>query len=83
MKNFKLVISSPQGKIYDGNAIRLSVRGIEGELSIMKGYIPFITIVKEGKCRVETDRKEVQFFFTSGGLLFVAKEVVNLLLLTV
>ena len=46
MKNFKLVISSPEGKIYDGNAVRLSVRGIEGELAVMAGHIPFITIVK-------------------------------------
>ena len=58
MKNFKLVISSPEGKIYDGNTVRLSVRGIEGELAIMAGHIPFVTIVKAGECRIEDEKGE-------------------------
>ena len=78
MKNFKLVISSPEGKIYDGNTVRLSVRGIEGELAIMAGHIPFITIVKAGECRIEDEKGERKNFLTSGGLLSVSKEVVSL-----
>lgn len=78
MKNFKLVISSPEGKIYDGNAERLSVRGTEGELAVMAGHIPFITIIKEGKCKIELENQKRKNFFISGGILSVSKEVVNL-----
>lgn len=80
MKNFKLVISSPEGKIYDGNTVRLSVRGIEGELAIMAGHIPFVTIVKAGECRIEDEKGERTRFNISRGLLSVSKEVVSLLL---
>ena len=80
MKNFKLVISSPEGKIYDGNTVRLSVRGIEGELAIMAGHIQFVTIVKAGECRIEDEKGERTRFNISRGLLSVSKEVVSLLL---
>ena len=80
MKNFKLVISSPEGKIYDGNTVRLSVRGIEGELAIMAGHIPFVTIVKAGECRIEDEKGERTRFNIIRGLLSVSKEVVSLLL---
>ena len=45
MKTFKLIISSPEGNVFDGEATMLSLRGIEGELAVMAGHVPFITVI--------------------------------------
>jgi F-type H+-transporting ATPase subunit epsilon len=79
MNTFELIISSPDGNIFEGDAAKLSVRGIEGELAVMAGHIPFITAVADCDCRIEltdgTDKKG----HTTGGLLNVAKDRVILL----
>ena len=40
MKTFKLKISSPDGDVFNGDAVKLCLRGTEGELAIMAGHIP-------------------------------------------
>lgn len=37
MKNYHLRITTPAGNIFDGDAVRLSVRGVMGDLAIMAG----------------------------------------------
>ena len=51
MNTYKLVVSTPDGSVFDDEATTLVVRGTEGELAVMAGHIPFITAVKPGKCR--------------------------------
>ena len=79
MNTFGLIISSPDGNIFEGEAIKLSVRGIEGELAVMAGHIPFITAVKECDCRIELADGTEKTGHTAGGLLNVAKDSVILL----
>ena len=45
MKTFRLVVSSPDGNKFDGEAIKFDVRAAEGELAVMAGHIPFMTSV--------------------------------------
>ena len=52
MKKFHLQIAAPDGLRYDGDAVQISVRGIEGELAVLAGHIPFVTALKAGECRV-------------------------------
>ena len=52
MKTFKLQIAAPDGLIYDGEAVQLSVRGIAGDLAVMAGHIPFVTALADGDSRV-------------------------------
>lgn len=81
MKNFHLQIAAPDGLRYDGDAVQISVRGIEGELAVLAGHIPFVTALKAGECRVyigesgETIRR-AQY---SGGMLTVADGVVRMI----
>ena len=49
MTSYHLNIASPEGSIYNGPAVQLSVRGIEGDLAILAGHIPFLTVLKEGE----------------------------------
>ena len=78
MTTFPLVVSTPSGNAFSGEAIMLSVRGVEGELAIMANHVPFVTAIKPGICKIElTD--SVMLGKTDGGILTVAKDKVTLL----
>lgn len=79
MNTFRLIISSPDGNLYDGEVVSLSVRGTEGELAVMAGHIPFITSVKPCDCRVELEDGSEKTGHTEGGLLSVSAEATTLL----
>ena len=71
MKTFKLTISSPNGDIFSGEVYKLDVRGVEGELAIMAGHIPFVTAVKSAPCAVWLDEETRKEAYSEGGLLTV------------
>ena len=79
MKTFLLRISSPEGDLFHGEAIKLVVRGVEGELAVLAGHIPFVTPVKSGTCKLELPDGEERLGTTDGGLLTVSGEQVVLL----
>ena len=61
MKTFPLIISSPDGDLFRGDAEMLILRGTEGDLAVMAGHVSFVTAVVRGKCAIvvsETERKE-------------------------
>ena len=79
MNTFPLIISSPDGDLFRGEAEMLILRGTEGDLAVMAGHVPFVTAVVPGQCVVITDggeRKEGQI---ADGLLTVAREQVTVL----
>ncbi len=77
MKAFRLVISSPDGDIYSGECVKLDVRGVEGELSVMAGHTPFVTAVVKCTCAVWPDEDTRKEATTEGGLLTVGKDQVT------
>ncbi|MDD5981961.1 MAG: hypothetical protein PUC27_07440 [Clostridium sp.] len=80
MKEFNLRISTPEGDVFNGSAIFLSLRGAEGDLAVMAGHVPFITTVKAGNCKVETPNEADSFSGTvPGGLLIVDHDQVTLI----
>ena len=79
MSTFKLNISSPDGKIFQGSVAGIVVRGVEGELAVLAGHVPFITAVKAGKCDLRLEDGTLKQGRTEGGLLTVAKEEVTFL----
>ncbi len=79
MNTFKLQIAAPDGMRYDGEAVQISVRGIEGELAVLAGHIPFVTALKSGECRVYTEDSTIRRATCSGGMLMVSKDCVRLL----
>ncbi len=78
MKKFHLIIVTPCGKEFDGEAEQLSVMGECGSLSVMANHIPFITNVKAGDCRIYTE-SGVFHCKTCDGLLSVTEESVRLI----
>ena len=79
MNTFKLVISSPDGNLFEGEVLRLILRGADGDLAIMAGHIPFMTTVKEGKCKLLLENDEEKTGYILSGLLTVSKDCVTLL----
>ena len=77
MNTFKLQIAAPDGMRYDGDAVQISVRGIEGDLAILAGHIPFVTALKSGECRVYTEDNTIRRATCSGGMLMVSKDCVR------
>ena len=50
MKAFALKISTPEGDVFSGEVLSVSVRGAEGDLAVMAGHIPFVSPIKPCDC---------------------------------
>jgi F-type H+-transporting ATPase subunit epsilon len=79
MNTFLLKVSSPDGNRFEGEAVRLSLRGTEGDLAVLAGHIPFITSVKPGNCTIELPDGTEKVGRVDGGILTVSETVVTLL----
>jgi F-type H+-transporting ATPase subunit epsilon len=81
MNTFHLIIASPDGNLFDGQAYMLSVRGSEGELAILAGHVPFVTTVTPCKVKIELpdEDEDDRIGHIDGGLLSVSREAVTLL----
>ena len=79
MRTFQLNISSPDGKLYSGETVMMTLRGIEGDLAVMAGHVPFITSVKPCDVKLLLPDGTEKVGHSDGGLLTVAPEGVTLL----
>lgn len=79
MNTYRLIISTPDGSVFDDNAEVLVVRGTEGELAVMSGHIPFITAVKPGECKIVLSETEEKIAAIGGGILTVQGDKTTLL----
>ncbi len=79
MNTFTLIIASPDGELYRGEAEKLIVRGSEGDLAVMAGHVPFITAVRRGRCTLETGDGQRRTGLIEAGLLTVDREKTTVL----
>ena len=79
MKEFKFVISTPDGNLYEANIVKISLRATEGDLAVMAGHTPLVTSVKPCKCKMELEDGTEKVFEVERGLLSVSPEVVTLM----
>lgn len=79
MNTYKLIISTPDGSVFDNEAISLVVRGTEGELAVMAGHIPFITAVKPCECKIMLADESEKNASIGGGILTVQNDKTTLL----
>lgn len=70
----KLKILSLDGILFEGETSQVSLPAKDGEVTILKGHIPVITLLKKGK--VKTVDKE---FEVSGGFAEITGEKVVVL----
>ncbi|MBQ8174062.1 MAG: F0F1 ATP synthase subunit epsilon [Clostridia bacterium] len=74
MSCYKLTVASPDGNLFEGQVYSLSLRGVEGELAILAGHVPFITSVVACTCRIEEEDGTERIGHTDGGILTVSAE---------
>lgn len=79
MNTFLLNITSPEGKIFSEEVQMLTARGVEGELAVLAGHIPFVTTLKPSDCKVVLDDGTEKLGTTDGGILTVSNEQTTLL----
>ncbi len=79
MKTFTFTAATPDGNVFQGEAVRVIVRGTEGDLAVLAGHIPFVTGVKPCKCRILLPDGTEKTGNVEGGILTVSPEAVTLL----
>ena len=79
MKTFKFVISTPDGNLYDGDIVKISLRGAEGDLAVLANHTPFVTSVKPCRAHIELEDGTDKPFEVERGLLNVSDNKVILM----
>lgn len=79
MRSYHLQIAAPDGAMFDGEVLRLVLRGANGELAVMAGHIPFMTSVQPCRIKILTDAEEEKIGYADGGLLTVDSDKTTLL----
>ena len=79
MKTFKFVISTPEGNLYEGDIVKISLRGADGDLAVLANHTPLVTSVKPCKCHMEFEDGSLKEFNVERGLLSVSSEKVILM----
>lgn len=72
-------IISPEKTLYTGEAKLVQLPAYEGSLEILKNHAPMISILKEGKIKIEEMDKTLLFFDIKGGVAEVLKNKVLIL----
>ena len=72
-------VVSVQEAWYSGTVTMLIAKGAGGELGIMPGHAPLVTLLKPGAIRVLLENGTEELIYVSGGVLEVQPHVVTIL----
>lgn len=75
----QLDIVSAEASIFSGKANMVIVTGILGELGIVHGHSPLLSMLKPGQVRIKHENSEEEIIYVSGGLLEVQPHAVTIL----
>lgn len=78
MSTFLLEIVTPERLVFSEQVNSLVVRGVEGELGILPGHVPFVTPLQIAPVSIKADGKELKIA-VAGGFVEVRKEKVVIL----
>tara|TARA_B100001057_G_C22443704_1_gene792221 strand:- start:147 stop:482 length:336 start_codon:yes stop_codon:yes gene_type:complete len=77
--SFKLEIISPQSKIFNDVIDLCILPGIEGDFGILKNHMPFLTTLRLGIAYIYKEKKLLETFLVSGGVVEVSDNQCTLL----
>ncbi len=79
MKSFPLKIVTLDGEFFNGQVVQVSLRSIDGDVSILAGHIPYITAIGMGECRIYFEQaSEPRRAACMGGILSVSNDCVRI-----
>ena len=79
METLQCNVVSTKETIYSGEISMLIATGVEGEVGILPGHIPFITLLKPGTMQIKTSNGNDEMVYISGGVLEVQPHLVTVL----
>lgn len=80
MATIKVDVVSAEESIFSGDAELVSLPGQSGELGILPGHVPLITLIRPGFVRIHlSGKQEVEQVFVAGGVLEVQPNLVTVL----
>ena len=79
MDKFKLEILTPNGVIYDGEAVSVVLPGEEGEFGVLANHASLTTLLTSGVVDVEKEDKSVEAIVINWGVVQVDEEKVIIL----
>lgn len=79
MATFKCRVVSAREELYSGDVKVLVASGCDGELGILAGHTPLITLLKPGPMHLKTDDGLDEIIYVKGGVLEVQPHIVTVL----
>lgn len=79
MATLQCNVVSAKETIYTGEISMLVATGVEGEVGILPGHIPFITLLRPGAMHIKTSNGNDEMVYISGGVLEVQPHLVTVL----
>ena len=79
MKQFKLEIISPNEIVFEKEVDLVIFPGSEGDIGILKDHMPFLTSLRVGIVYIYLEKKRIETFLVSGGIVEVSKNKCSLL----
>lgn len=77
--SFHLDIVSAEAEIFSGLVEKLFVTGVMGDLEVMHGHAPLLTVLKASPVWVVKQNGQEEVFYISGGMLEVQPEKTTIL----
>ena len=75
---FKIVIITPEAKLFEGEANELTAPGLNGKFGILANHAPMVAGLGEGNVSLKTDSGD-KAFNVEGGFLEVTNNVVSIM----
>ncbi|MCP4552697.1 MAG: ATP synthase F1 subunit epsilon [Bacteroidetes bacterium] len=72
-------IITPDTTIFSGTASLVQLPGIDGLFEILNNHAPMISVLKNGKIKIQDEHDKTNFFEIKGGVVEVLKNKVLIL----
>lgn len=79
MATMQCDVVSVKESLYSGQVTMLIAKGAGGELGILPGHAPLVTLLQPGPLRVQLENGTEEIVFVSGGVLEVQPHIVTVL----
>ncbi len=79
MKQFKLEIISPNEIVFEKDIDLVILPGSEGDFGILKDHMPFLTSLRVGIVYIYLEKKLIETFLVTGGIVEVSQNRCSLL----
>ena len=74
-----LEITTPDKELFAGEVELVQLPGMDGLFEILENHAPLISILKQGKIKVQSESGKIQHFEVNGGVVEVLKNKILVL----